>query len=43
MTRQRIYLETMAEVFPKVSDKIIVDGRIKGILPMLNLEQGVRK
>ncbi len=43
VTRQRIYLETMAEVFPKVTDKIIVDGRIKGILPMLNLDRGVRK
>ena len=40
VTRQRIYLETMAEVFPKVREKIIVDGRIKGILPMLNLDQG---
>jgi len=40
VTRERIYLETMAEVFPKVTDKIIVDANIKGILPMLSLEKG---
>jgi membrane protease subunit HflK len=40
VTRQRIYLETMAEVFPRVADKIIVDANIKGILPMLSLEKG---
>jgi modulator of FtsH protease HflK len=43
VTRERIYLETMAAVFPKVTDKIIVDGRIKGVLPMLNLERGAGK
>ncbi len=37
VTRTRMYLETMNEVLPKVEDKIIVDSDIKGILPMLNL------
>ena len=37
VTRTRMYLETMNEVLPKVENKIIVDSAIKGILPMLNL------
>jgi modulator of FtsH protease HflK len=37
VTRTRMYLETMNEVLPKVENKIIVDDDIKGILPLLNL------
>ncbi|MCP4290209.1 MAG: FtsH protease activity modulator HflK [bacterium] len=37
VTRTRMYLETMNEVLPRVEDKIIVDDDIKGILPLLNL------
>jgi membrane protease subunit HflK len=37
VTRKRIYLETMNEILPKVSQKIIVDDNLKGILPLLNL------
>ena len=40
VTRERIYLETMAQVFPAVKDKVLVDARIKGLLPMLSLEKG---
>ncbi|MBI2571362.1 MAG: FtsH protease activity modulator HflK [Candidatus Schekmanbacteria bacterium] len=38
VTRKRIYLETMAEIFPRVKHKIIVDDDIKSVLPLLNLE-----
>jgi len=37
VTRKRLYLETMNEVLPKVHGKIIVDGELKGVLPLLNL------
>jgi membrane protease subunit HflK len=37
VTRKRIYLETMSEILPKVSQKIIVDDDLKSILPLLNL------
>ena len=37
VTRQRMYLETMAEVLPAVRRKIIVDEGVKGILPLLDL------
>ena len=38
VTRQRIYLETMAKVLPQIEGKMIVDGDLKGILPLLNLD-----
>lgn len=40
VTRQRIYLETMSEVLPKVSRKIIVDDKGQQILPLLQLQSG---
>ncbi|HHJ53520.1 MAG TPA: FtsH protease activity modulator HflK, partial [Caldithrix abyssi] len=40
VTRQRIYLETMNEILPKVGKKLIVDEKATGILPLFNLEQG---
>lgn len=43
ITKKRIYLETMNEILPQVSRKIIVDDDLKGVLPLLNLETGVTK
>lgn len=40
VTRRRLYLETMGRVLPKVGDKIVVDDRLKNILPLLNLGGG---
>lgn len=37
VTRQRLYLETMAEVLPAVRTKVILDEEARGILPLLNL------
>ena len=37
VTRKRIYLETMGEVLPKVTDKIIVDSDLHSVLPLLDL------
>jgi membrane protease subunit HflK len=37
VTRRRLYLETMAEVLPKVKNKVIVSDEVKGLLPLLNL------
>ena len=37
VTRKRMYLETMNEVLPQVQSKIIVDSDLKGVLPLLNL------
>jgi membrane protease subunit HflK len=37
VTRQRIYLETLNEVLPRVGRKVITDEKIAGILPLLQL------
>lgn len=37
VTRRRIYLETMAEVLPRVKNRVIVGEEVKGLLPLLNL------
>jgi membrane protease subunit HflK len=38
VTRRRIYIETMQDVIPKIESKILVDGDMKGLLPLLNLD-----
>ena len=40
VTRQRIYLETLEEILPKIGNKVIVDENGNNVLPLLNL-QGV--
>lgn len=39
VTRERLYLETMAEILPGVKRKVIVDEDLQGLLPFLNLGQ----
>ena len=38
VTRRRIYLETMSEVLPKMGGKLILDGDLEGVLPLLDLK-----
>lgn len=38
ITKQRLYLETMNEVLPKMGSKIIIDEDAKQFLPLLNLK-----
>lgn len=42
VTRRRIYLETMAELYPKVKQKIIMDEELQGVLPLLPLGNQVQ-
>lgn len=37
VTRRRLYLEAMQEIFPRMGDKYIVDADQKNLLPLLNL------
>lgn len=39
VTRRRLYLEALREVFPKLGSKYIVDAEQKNFLPLLNLGQ----
>jgi membrane protease subunit HflK len=45
ITRRRIYLEMMKELFPKLGQKYIIDSDQKNVLPLLNLgkQSGVIK
>ena len=38
VTRRRLYLETMAQVLPKLGRKVIVDDKAKSVIPLLQLE-----
>ncbi len=38
ITRQRIYLETMSKVLPKMEKKFVIDEQSSGVLPLLNLD-----
>lgn len=40
VTKKRMYLETMSKILPKVDRKVVVDGSIKSLLPLLNLDGG---
>ena len=40
VTRQRIYLETMKEIMNKVGKKMVMDDKIQGLYPLLNLDKG---
>jgi len=40
VTRRRMYLETMQEVLPKVSEIYVVDGNKGGLLPFLDVRGG---
>lgn len=39
VTRRRMYLETMSAIYPKVKKKIVLDDSLKGVLPLLSLDQ----
>lgn len=41
VTKQRLYLETMNEVLPKLGGKIILDEDAQQFLPLMNLNQGI--
>ena len=38
VTRRRMYLETMAEVLPRLGKKVVVDDKARGVLPLLQLD-----
>jgi membrane protease subunit HflK len=42
VTRRRMYLETMGDLVPKLGKKVIVDDKARGVLPLLQLDAGVR-
>ena len=43
VTRKRLYLETMQEIIPTIDKLFIIDDKLEGLLPLLNLDKGVQK
>ncbi len=43
VTRKRLYLETMNDVMLKIGKKVVVDGQLKSLVPLLNLAEEVKK
>lgn len=43
VTRKRLYLETLNDVLQKIGNKIIMDDKLKNILPLFNLSEEVKK
>ena len=45
VTRRRMYLETLKDLFPRLGSKFIIDADQKNVLPLLNLgkDKGVEK
>jgi membrane protease subunit HflK len=41
VTKRRLYLEALRDIFPKLGDKYIVDAGQKNLLPLLNLGQAM--
>ncbi len=42
VTRKRLYLETINDVLAKIKKKIVVDEKLRSILPLLNLGEEVK-
>ncbi len=40
VTKKRMYLESMLEIFPKLGAKFIIDSEQKNFLPLLNMGEG---
>jgi membrane protease subunit HflK len=40
VTRKRLYLEAMEEILSQVGGKTIIDESVRGVVPLLNLDQG---
>ena len=43
VTRKRMYLETMTELLPKLGQKVILDEKARGVLPLLQLGGPVKE
>lgn len=41
VTRKRLYLEAMEEVLSQAGSKTVIDESVRGVLPLLNLDQAV--
>ena len=40
VTRRRLYLESMNRILPRLEKKYIIDDKVKGLLPLMNIGEG---
>ena len=43
VTKKRLYLESMERVLPMLGGKIVIDDNVKGVLPLMSLDQKLAK
>lgn len=43
VTRKRLYIETMQELLPRLGRKVILDEKVRGVLPLLQLDGEARE
>jgi len=43
ITKKRLYFETMQEIIPRIGKIVVIDEKVKSVLPFLNLSGGVVK
>lgn len=43
VTRKRLHLEALAALLPKLEKKVIVDEKVRGVLPLLNLDAAAKE
>ncbi len=43
ITKKRLYFETMQDIIPKIGKIVVIDEKVKSVLPFLNLSGGVVK
>ncbi len=42
VTRRRMYLETMAKIYPRIGKKVLLDDNLEGVLPLMSLGKEVK-
>jgi membrane protease subunit HflK len=43
VTRKRMYLETMTDLLPQLGRKVVLDEKVRGVLPLLQLDGTVKE
>ncbi len=42
VTKTRLFLETMETIYPRLDKKVIIDEKVKGLIPFLNIDKKVK-
>ncbi len=42
VTKDRLFIETMEDIYPRFEKKVIIDEKVKGLIPLLGLDKKVK-